>query len=117
VRCTRLYADPDGTPRFDEIEYELGPVNYAPPAPPVDVSAPTPADAAMFMRFPAGFTSAAHPTPVRQLALVLQGEIIGVAGQESRRFGPGDVLLMEDTHGPGHETHAPTDIVLVIVRL
>jgi hypothetical protein len=117
VRCTRLYADPDGSPRFDHIDFELNPLDYAPPAPPVDVSAPTPASAAFFMRFPAGFTSPAHPTPVRQLALIVEGECIAVAGHESRRFVTGDVLLMEDTHGPGHETHALTATTLIIVRL
>lgn len=117
VRCTRLYADPDGSPRFDQVEYALNPLEYAPPAPAVDVSAQIPASAALFIRFPAGFTSPPHPVPVRQLALVVQGECIAVAGGESRRFVAGDALLMEDTHGPGHETHALTDTTMLIVRL
>jgi hypothetical protein len=117
VQCVRLYTDADGSPRFGTTEYELIQMDFALPAPPVDVSAPAPASGVVLMRFPAGFTAPPIPAPARQLVLVLRGETLAIAGDESRRFVAGDLLLMEDTHGAGHGTFAVTETLLVIVRL
>jgi len=44
-----------------------------------------------------------HRSPRRQLEIHLSGTSEIEAGSgETRRFGPGDVLLTEDTHGRGH---------------
>jgi quercetin dioxygenase-like cupin family protein len=44
-----------------------------------------------------------HPTPRRQLMTVMQGATeVTVSDGETRKFRPGDTLLMEDTYGEGH---------------
>ena len=46
-----------------------------------------------------------HNAPRRQLIATLNGHVEAtVGGGERRRFGPGDVLLAEDTRGRGHCT-------------
>jgi hypothetical protein len=40
------------------------------------------------------------------------------AGRESRRFGPGSLLLLEDTRGQGHSTRIlDEDVVMLITQL
>ncbi|MGD8439078.1 MAG: cupin domain-containing protein [Holophagae bacterium] len=52
---------------------------------------------------PAGWHGDWHPTPHRQLMIVLAGELeVQVSDGEVRRFGPGATLLVEDTVGRGH---------------
>ena len=44
-----------------------------------------------------------HPAPRRQFIVLLQGEYeITVGSGESKRFTPGDVVLVEDVDGTGH---------------
>jgi len=46
-----------------------------------------------------------HPPPRRQWVIILQGAMeISTTSGERRRFERGDLLLAEDTHGPGHRT-------------
>lgn len=70
VRYVRLYADASGESHFADEEAALREVDFAPPAPPLHLWA---------------FT-------------LLAGEVEGQASDgEARRFGPGSILLMEDT--------------------
>lgn len=117
VRCIRVYTDTDNVTRFEDVDYPTVPADFAPPAPPVFVTAPLAADSTVFLALPQGWTDPAHPSPTRQLALFLSGDAIGTAGDEERRLGPGTVVLLEDTAGPGHGLTALTDVVMAIVRL
>ena len=46
-----------------------------------------------------------HNAPRRQYVITLAGEAeIGIQDGTLRRFGPGDVLLADDTTGKGHST-------------
>ncbi|MVO15631.1 hypothetical protein [Parasedimentitalea huanghaiensis] len=116
VKCTRLYADPAGESHFEEIEFELSSVQYAPPAPALDISEPTAATSFFWLRFPRDWTDAAHPSPRRQLFIVIEGKVEGwTSGGETRVFGPGDRLLMEDTSGKGHGARPLQGDALAIV--
>jgi hypothetical protein len=46
-----------------------------------------------------------HPAPRRQYLVIVQGmsEVV-VSDGETKRFGPGSILLMDDTTGKGHIT-------------
>jgi len=102
-KCVRLYADKDGESRFEDIEIPMDAVQYAPPAPAVFLSDPLAASQVVWFRFPADWNDAAHPTPRRQLFVVLSGEVEGWTSKgDTRRFKAGDCLLMEDTNGKGH---------------
>ncbi|MEP2530208.1 cupin [Shimia sp.] len=103
MTCTRLYCDDNGDSHFQDFEIDLNSVQYAPPAPALDISASMPASSAFWFRFPKGWSDDAHPSPRRQLFIVLTGRVEGWTSLGDRRvFGPGDRLLMEDTSGPGH---------------
>lgn len=120
MKLTRLYADGDGESHVDEIEIALSPVDYAPPAPPFHVSDPAAASGYVLVRFPPDWDSGLHPTPRRQLLVVLTGEIEGEASDGTKmRLGPGDTLLMEDTTGKGHTARAVggKDVTALMVHL
>jgi hypothetical protein len=117
LNYVRVYTDADNVTRFEELDYDLVPMVFAPPAPPVAVTRPMAASNVLFLHAPAGWSDAAHPAPARQLVMVLSGEFEGTAGGKSRRFTAGDVVLLEDTDGPGHGMNVVTDVLLAIVRV
>ena len=120
MKIVRLYSDRDGESRFEEIEIELELTDYAPPAAPLYLTTATPAKEFSFMRAPAGWSSDWHPSSGRNLFFVLSGEWEVTAGNgESRTFGVGSVLLVEDTEGKGHSSRvtSETDSSAGMVRL
>src|SRR5712691_4805884 len=107
---TRLFVDANGESHFEDVEIELNSTEYAPPAPPLDVSSFTPATQFGFMRAPAGWSSTWHPSSARNLFFVLSGEWEVIASDgETRRFAAGSVLLVEDTSGKGHASRVVGD--------
>jgi hypothetical protein len=103
LTCIRIVADSAGASHFAEARIELGLTDYAPPAPPISVSDVIPADGVVFLSSPVGWFGDFHPAPRRQFIFFLSGELeVAVSDGETRRFGPGSVLLLEDTVGHGH---------------
>jgi quercetin dioxygenase-like cupin family protein len=121
VRIIRIRADGAGASHFDDLDVTLETVDFAPPAPPFDVSAPLPAERAVLFEFPAGWFGDWHPSPHRQLYFNLGGRLeVEVADGESRHLGPGDIVLLEDLGGTGHKTRvigdAPSTGVFIQLR-
>ena len=118
IKITRLFADSTGESHFEDIEIDMASVQYAPPAPAVDMSDPTATSQLYWFRFPEDWEDAAHPSPRRQIFVVLEGAVEGWTSKgETRVFEPGDRLLMEDTTGKGHGAR-PVDgeaVAMVIV--
>ncbi len=107
MKYMRLYADEHGESHAEEIEAAFVPMDFAPPAPPLEVSAPVDSTRHHFLRFPAGWDSGFHPSPRRQVFVVLSGEVEGTTSDgTTMSLVPGDVLLMEDTSGKGHTAKA-----------
>lgn len=107
MKYFRLYADEAGESHVEELDASFIPVEYAPPAPPLNVSAPIEAERFIFVQFPAGWDSELHPTPRRQLLVMLSGRLQGAASDGAvMELGSGDVVLMEDTTGKGHTAQA-----------
>jgi quercetin dioxygenase-like cupin family protein len=105
MRITRIWADDTGTSHFEDVDIELETVDFAPPAPPFEVSAPLPAERAMLFEFPTGWFGDWHPSPRRQLYFNLSGHLeVEVADGEIRHLDPGDIVLVEDLSGSGHVT-------------
>lgn len=99
----RLYADEDGESHFADVDVKLEPVDFAPPAPPLDLSEPYQAERFVFVGVAAGWEGEWHPAPQRQFVFCLTGTLeVGASDGEVRNFSPGDVLLLEDTTGKGH---------------
>lgn len=105
MRITRIWSDDAGTSHFEDVDIELESTDFAPPAPPLDISTPIPAERTLFCEIPAGWFGDWHPSPRRQLYVGLGGRLeVEVGDGEVRRFGPGDVVLLEDLAGSGHTT-------------
>jgi mannose-6-phosphate isomerase-like protein (cupin superfamily) len=110
MRYTRMYADAAGETHFGDVAVALAPVDYAPPAPPVQLAAYTDATRFTFVAAPAGWFGDAHPSPRRQLFAFLAGTWeVTMSDGEVRRFRPGDAVLVEDTTGRGHTTRVVGD--------
>ena len=110
MQIVRIYTDGDGASHFDEVTIELAPRDFAPPAPPIAVSEPVVADQMLYFEMPSGWYGAAHPAPRRQLYVGVAGTLeVTVSDGESRTFGAGDVVLLEDVDGTGHTTRAVSE--------
>lgn len=117
MRYTRILNGDDGASRLETGEMAFSSQVFAPPAPPLDVSTAVAARTMMVIRFPTGWTDAAHPAPARQWMFVLSGRGEVTAGGETTQWGPGDVFLLEDTTPPGHATTVHEEALLAVVRL
>jgi hypothetical protein len=103
LSVTRLYSDSDGESHFEDIEIPFELKNYAPPAPPISVTNFIGVDGFVVISSPAGWFGNWHPAPRKQYMFCLSGELeVEVSDGEIRRFGPGSVVLVEDTSGKGH---------------
>ena len=103
MQYTRIYADSKGESHFDEVTVKLSSMDFAPPAPPLNVSAPIPAAQMVFISSPPGWFGDWHPAPRMQFWVQIAGQIeVEVSDGEVRRFKPGDVALLEDVTGKGH---------------
>lgn len=116
MRYLHLYNDADGAARFGDGDIPLTSWAFAPPAPPLDVSELFPASEMMLIHFPAGWTDAHHPAPARQWQFVLSGHAETTASGETRSWGAGDVILVEDTGISGHSTTAIDEVVVAVIR-
>lgn len=100
-----VYTDDYGDSHFKDFELEFESVNFAPPAPPVDLSTFTPTSQLVFFKIPAGWYGDWHPAPKRQFFCCLSGQAeLTTSDGETRIFRSGDVFLLEDIKGKGHRT-------------
>ncbi len=107
VTIVKVTADDEGVTHFSEEEVAFAEVDYAPPSPPVLVSATTPAAGFLFIEGDPSYDSGLHPSPARQIVVILRGSVeVEVSDGEIREFGQGSVVLVEDVEGDGHITRA-----------
>lgn len=108
---TRLFADQNGESHFEDFEIDLQLTDYAPPAAPLSLSSFTEATQFRFMNAPAGWSSDWHPAAQRTLFFVLSGEWeVSASDGETRKFGVGAALLVEDTEGKGHKSQVTSKV-------
>jgi quercetin dioxygenase-like cupin family protein len=118
MEYTRLYTDEHGESHFEDIEIDLTLTEYAPPAPPLELSATAAAQQFGFMRAPAGWSSDWHPSTARNVFFVLTGEWeVTASDGETRRFAAGSVLRVEDTTGKGHTSRVISDSLAAMILL
>ena len=116
IKCVRLYADDQGDSHFEDIEIEMSSIQYAPPAPALEISEPIEASSCFWFRFPKDWHDGAHPSPRRQLFIVLEGEVEGWTSKgDISTFRAGDRVLMEDTSGKGHGARPVNGEALAVV--
>jgi len=115
IECSRIFADGSGESHFGTVSIELVAGDFAPPAPPLEVSEIVQAQHG-FLRAPAGWYGDWHPTPTYQVMCLLSGSLrVGVSDGETRRFEPGSVLVLEDTTGRGHTTRVVSNDPAILV--
>jgi hypothetical protein len=116
----RLFADTAGESHFGDCVAALAPADFAPPAPPLHVSAALAAERVVFLTAPQDWYGDWHPAPCRQVFAFLSGVIeVEASDGERRRFVPGTCLLMEDTAGRGHATRnvGPGPVHMLVTQL
>ena len=105
IEYLRIFSDANGISHFEIDKIDLESTNYAPPAPPLKTSNIKPADNSVFLELPVGWYGDWHPTPVRQWMILMSGECEFEAGDGERTVRKsGDVVLLDDTTGKGHQT-------------
>lgn len=91
MKITRLYTGKDGESHFEEIEVEIENLQ--------------PGEGIIFRCAPPTHVQDWHPAPRRQYVITLSGQgEIETGNGTKRRFGPGDIILADDTTGRGHTT-------------
>ncbi len=75
MNYTRLYADDQGLSHFEDLEIELSEADFAPPAAPLNVSAPIAVEQCHFTSVPQDWDGDWHPAPHRQFWIQLAGEL------------------------------------------
>lgn len=116
----KVVTDENGESRFEDVEVTMQEAQFAPPAPPVNLAALGPAEAVALMGGDADWGGdIPHPAPARQIVCVLKGRgKITTSDGESREFGPGEFVLVEDTSGRGHASRfLDDDFVAMAIRL
>lgn len=117
VRYVTLVGTPDGGSRFTDVEVGLAHPMVGPRRSRVAVSPPLPGTQATFVALPDGLVEIPpHPAPRRQVLVIVEGVAeIETSDGATRRFGPGDVVVVEDTEGAGHITRTVSSPVRALV--
>src|SRR5690242_13671226 len=118
---TRLFADDRGESHFEAVECSLLPVDFAPPAGPLQVANLSSAVRCGFVGADPDWEGAVpHPSPRRQFFCFMRGECAVTASDGSTcHFSAGHLLLLEDTFGKGHSTRVigADDLLIFSVAL
>jgi len=120
MNYTRIYCNADGESHFGDVSVNIAPVDFAPPALPLNMATPLEAERMILCVIPAAWIGDWHPTPRRQFYIQLSGELeVTVSDGEVRRFSAGSLVLLEDTTGKGHLTRVvgSTKVEAVFVQL
>lgn len=103
----RLYSTPDGQSHFVDETLHLAPLGGEGLEAELAVHRIGDVQGALFAMLPAGTTEDWHVAPRRQFMICLRGIVeVTAADGEKRRILPGQFVLLEDTTGKGHVTHA-----------
>lgn len=110
MEFTRIYSDEQGNSHFEDVSLEMSLEEYARGE--WLISASLPVDGLRFRWVTREFPDEPQTAPCRQFIVGLAGESeVEVSDGEVRRFGPGSVILVEDTTGQGHRTRRIGDTV------
>jgi hypothetical protein len=71
MKYTKIFTDKDGETHFTDVEIKFESIDFAPPAPPLNISKFNPAIQYGFGAAPPGWYGDWHPTPHRQILFYL----------------------------------------------
>ncbi len=99
MKVTRIYTGEDRRSHFEDLDIPLTPARQG------SMSELVPTVGVIFRETPVDTLLDFHPAERRQIVITMTGMTELECGDGSRRrFGPGDILLAEDTTGQGHIT-------------
>ncbi len=114
----RVFADAAGNSHIETLRIEVSLRDFAPPAPPLEVSPRRPARTHGFLRLAPGWIGDWHPSPSRQWLFFLAGEMGFEASDGSRPIvAPGDVVLLDGTTGQGHRSRVTSESPVTIAAV
>jgi len=103
MRIARIWADEAGESHYQDIDVEL-----VPSGPLGKMSEPLPVASMILRENEPGYDYDWHVAPRRQYIVMLAGYVeIQTSDGETRTFGPGEIVLVEDTSGKGHKSRSP----------
>lgn len=103
----RLYTGADGVSHFSSEELPLAQAGTTGVLASLAVNRIGDSQGVLFARLKAGATEDWHIAPRRQFMVCVRGLVEITAGDGAkRRLKPGQFMLLEDTTGKGHRTHA-----------
>ena len=110
IEYLRIFADEEGCSHFEILTIDLTSNKYAPPAPSLNTSSLAAADHSIFLELPVGWYGDWHPTPVRQWLILMTGTCEFEAGDGEKAIRKaGDVVMLDDLLGKGHQTRVLGD--------
>lgn len=116
----RVTLDAEGRSDFAEGEDFFELKDFAPPAGPLGVATMRDAKSLVFTTADSDWAGGWHPSPRKHFVFVMGGAIeIEVEDGERQRFEQGDIILLEDVSGRGHDTRvvSETAAVFAVVAL
>jgi len=120
VEYVRVFVDDAGESHIDRAFLAVQSQSFAPPAPPLDVSAMSRVLGWNLVRFPSNWTGGWHCTPYKQWMFLLSGQATVLASDGSQcDLRAGSICLLEDTQGKGHLTTiiGGDEVLMVAVRI
>ena len=105
MELPEIYADAAGETHYRTTAIAFESRDFSPPSPPIGVAPDMNPKAALFLELPPGWDLSFHPTPRKQVAVIVSGTVtIAVTDGEVRRFGPGGCFIFNDVNSKGHLT-------------
>jgi hypothetical protein len=118
MKYTHLYVDSEGETHFEDVEVEFEESKIWSGSPQQGFSMRWPTSESFFVTNYTEFFTYYHPTPLKQWMVVLSGTgEFGASDGEVRGFGPGDVVLLDDTDSLGHTTRGFEPVSVMFVGL
>jgi len=106
VEYTRMFHDADGASHLEELTRDLTPADFSPPAEPGHLAEFLEGAGTLFFGAePPWSGETPHPSPQRQIFCLMRGTAeVTMSDGATRRFRPGDLVIVDDTEGVGHST-------------
>jgi uncharacterized cupin superfamily protein len=98
MRVTRMYTGEDEISHFQDLEIPQRTTKMG------QISSWFDASNVLFREVEPGLFLDWHLADSRVLIVILTGRIEVTLGEETRQFGPGEMVLAEDRDGQGHQT-------------
>jgi len=120
LEYTRVFSDDAGESHTETATITVQSERFAPPTPPLDVSAMSKSAGWNLLRFAADWVGGWHCTPYRQWVFVMGGQAtVRVSDGSQCELRAGSICLLEDTRGKGHLTTiiGSDEVLMVAIRI